>query len=130
MQTVKKYAHYQYPALHSLTPLIIRRRAAAYPPPRFQAAGGMLHGGRQNFRTICFQLDSFTNAVCKFNGQISKSIFRTCTAHAIFGLPLLFFLTLIRSTSDSSSKPFLRNTSCMGLRKILANTRSCCSSNK
>ena len=105
-------------------------QAAAYPPPHLQAAGGMLRGARQNFRTSVFHFIALLLEVPRSFAHTNKAIFRTSTAHANFGLPLRLVFPQSFNTSDSSSKIVLRNTSSDGFLKILPNTINCCSNNK
>ena len=108
-----------------LTPLI--SQAAARPPPQFQAAGGVLHGARQNFRTRFFHCCSSAIALYKLSSATCIAIFLTSTAHINFGLPLLLLFEWACRASESSANIACRITSCGGFLKTFPNKSSRCS---
>ena len=89
-----------------------------------QAARGMLHWARQNFRTFFFQHTASAIIVNKFSSDTCKANFRTSTAHANFGLPLHLIFAWTCSVSVLSANTTCRNTSFGGFLKIFPNTHT------
>ena len=104
-----------------------RNQTAAYPPPRFQAAGGMLHGARQNFRTSLFHWSSSFIVTSKFSVLTITATFRTSTAHANFGLPILLLFAWICSAVEFSWNITWRIWSSEPFLYIFPKTSNCCS---